>query len=265
MPTTPSSSSSGMTFFSTERQQRAFGMLVLVLLLCASGWFLARTRNLLAEHDEIGRPTSIRDTISIDGEGKAVGKPTLARVDLGLYTEGTDVPSIQSENTRKMNTITEAMKTLGVSVDDMQTNNYVITTRYDYSQNGKQRVIGYAVSQNMNLKVRDLSKVGSVLAQAGELGANQVNGVQFTIDDPSQLEQEARRKALENARAKAKELADAMGVRLVRVVTFSEAAASPMPMVMNYRKDADSAAQPPEIQPGSLDVSSRISVTFEIK
>ncbi len=262
MPTTPSSTA---TFFSTERQQRAFGALTLLLLLCASGWFLARTRNLLAEHEEIGRPTNVRDTISIDGEGKAVGKPTLARVDLGLYTEGADVPSIQAANTRKMNAITDAIKELGVSADDMQTNNYVITTRYDYSPNGQQRVIGYAVSQNMNVKVRDLSKVGSVLARAGELGVNQVNGVQFTIDDPSQLEQEARRKALENARTKAQELADAMGVRLVRVVTFSEAVAAPMPMVMNYRKDAESAAQAPEIQPGSLDVSSRISVTFEIK
>ncbi len=246
---------------------QAFGLLtavslMLVLYLGVLSW------NAVATHDTIGREPHGRDTITIDGEGKVSGTPTLAEVSLGLYSEGMDVPVVQDDNNKKVNAIIAAMKALGITEADLQTSQYNISPKYDYTD-GQQRVIGYTVSQSVTVKVRDLTKVGTVLARAGEAGANQVNGLNFTIDDPTQIQQEARKEALEDARMKAKALADAMGVRLVKVVTFSESSGTPGPIPLAYRAfDKEMLASqvaPPDVQPGQLDVTSRISVTFEIR
>lgn len=216
------------------------------------------------EAKEVGHVARDRDTITIAGNGKIASKPDLAVVNLGLYSEGKEVPVIQDENSRKVNAIIVALKQLGIAEDDMQTSNYNISPKYDYTD-GTQTVAGYTVSQNLSVKVRDLTKVGTVLSQAGNVGANQVNGVNFSIDDPSELKIQARAKAIEDARKKADELAKAMGVSITRVVTFSENSSNmPTPPVYTFRAE-DVAAQAPDIKPGSLDVEADISVTFEIR
>jgi hypothetical protein len=223
----------------------------------------------IAEYREVGHEPSGRDTITIDGEGKVSGQPDLAQVDIGLFTEGADVPSAQEQNSEKVNAIVRALQELGIAREDIQTNNYSIMPRYQYDE-GRQTVIGYAVSQNVSVKVRDLSSVGTVLSRVGQLGANQVNGVQFTIDDPSSLKQEARKLALEDAEMKAEELAEALGLKITRVVGFSESSGSiPPPMPFASREfdglGAGGDMAIPEIEPGSLDVTSFVSVTFEIR
>ena len=255
------------SFWPSWKENGSFAALLTILLLALSALGGMKAWNAYTEHDSIGRVLRDRDTITIAGEGKVTGKPTLAQVDVGLYSEGADVPAVQQDNAKKVNAIIDAMKGLGIADADLQTNNYNIYPRYDYT-NGAQKVIGYAVSQNLGVRVRDLSKVGVVLTQVTQAGANQVNGVNFTIDDPTELKQEARKKALDDARKKAQELADALGVKVVRVVTFSESSVTPGPVPYNYRglsATASAAPAAPDIQPGVLDLSSTISVTFEIR
>lgn len=220
-----------------------------------------------AEYKEVGHEPRGRDTITLDGEGKVSGTPDLAKVDIGLFTEGEDVPSTQDANTQKVNAIVGALRDLGIAGADIQTNNYSISPRYQYEE-GRQMVIGYTVSQNISVKVRDLSQVGAVLSRVGQLGANQVNGVQFTIDDPSSLQQEARKLAIEDAQEKAQELAEALDLEVVQVVSFSEASSSPQPPQPFAAREFDAvggSGGAPDIEPGSLDVNSRVSVTFEIR
>lgn len=218
----------------------------------------------VAEYKQIGRAPAERDTITITGEGEVSAAPDVAQIDIGLFTEGSDVPQIQQANAAKVNAIIAAMKGLGIAEADMQTSNYSISPRYQYDE-GKQTIIGYTVSQNLSVKVRDLSRIGSVLAKAGELGANQVSGVTFTIDDPSELEQQARIEALAEARRKADQLAAALGVRIVRVVSFSESSGGLPPPIPIARGLEAADAVAPDIRPGSLDVTSQVSVTFEIR
>ena len=221
----------------------------------------------LLESHQVGFAPRVPNTFTINGEGKVSGQPTLAQVSLGLYSEGMDVPKVQEANATKVNAIIAAMKQLGISGDDLQTANYSIQPKYQYTD-GNQIIVGYTVSQSVNVKVRDLTKVGAVVSKAGELGANQVNGVTFTIDEPSDLEQQARAEAIDDARKKADELARAMGVTIVRIVTFSETSGTPTPPPMYAFRDAAGAAPAPvapDIQPGSLDVTSNVSVTFEIR
>lgn len=225
----------------------------------------AETRNAFQQHDYIGKTG--RDTITIDGEGKVTATPDVARFSLGVQTDGATVKEIQAKNTTRMNSIIDALKGLGIENKDIQTSNYSITPRYDFP-NGKQTFIGYSVAQNVTVKIRNLDTVGAVLGKVGELGANQVGGIQFMIDDPQALQGQARLKAIEDARKKAEDLARAIGLTVVKVVTFSESSRSaPIPMMYNAMaaKMEGVAAPTPDIEAGSTDVISNVSVTFEVK
>jgi hypothetical protein len=220
----------------------------------------------LAEYRQVGLEPRGRETFTIEGEGKVSAQPTLAEVDLGLYSEGQDVATVQQANATKINAIIAALKQMGIAEADMQTSNYSISPKFEYTD-GVQNVVGYIVSQNLKVKVRNLSNVGAVLSRAGELGANQVNGVTFTIDEPAEVQQQARTEAIADAKKKAEELASAMGVRIVKIVTFSESTGGTQPPPIFGRGLDSAVAQEavPNIQSGALDVESRVSVTFEIQ
>lgn len=235
--------------------------IILIVFLGVQAW------KTTLEAREVGREPAGRDTITVVGEGKISAEPTLALVNLGLLSEGRDVPSTQEDNAKKVNAIITALKGLGIAEADMQTSNYSINPRYEYLD-GRQNIIGYSVSQNLAVKVRNLSQVGAVVSKAGELGSNQVNGITFTIDEPSAVEQVARKEAIQDAEKKARELANALGVKLVRVVGFSESTpGSPIPPIFYGRADSAQAVSniAPEIQPGELDVKANVSVTYEIR
>lgn len=242
-------------------------IVAIVVLLGLFAFLVAKTRNEIAVHRTIGRPADVRDMFTIEGEGKVSGTPTLAELSFGLLSEGSDVAKIQQENTTKVNAMIAAVKELGVAKADIQTSQYTINPKYDY-KDGTSKIIGYQVSQSLNLKLRDLSKIGDVLTKVGQMGGNQVNGPTFTIDDPSLLKQEARMKALEDARKKAEALSSVLGVKIGRVVTFTESSNNPGPMPVMYREmaamDAAVPVANPTIQAGSLDVMSNVSVTFEV-
>jgi uncharacterized protein YggE len=235
--------------------------IILIVFLGVQAW------KSVLEAYEVGHEPVGRDTIMISGEGKVSSKPTLAEVNLGLLSEGRDVPTTQDDNAKKVNAIIAALKAMGIAEADMQTNNYSIGPRYEYVD-GRQNIIGYSVSQNLLVKVRNLSQVGAVVSKASELGSNQLNGVNFTIDEPASVQQEVRKEAIVDAEKKAQELARALGVKIVRVVGFSESTpSSPVP-IYAYRDMAvapQAANIAPEIQPGELDIKANVTVTYEIR
>ena len=240
----------------------AIGLVSLALIVFLG----AETRNAWQNYYYIGK--SGRDTISIDGEGKVTAKPDVALVELGVITDAATVNLAQTQNTSKMNAVIDAVKVLGVEAKDIQTENYNIQPRYDYSTS-KQTLIGYEVSQNVAVKVRNLDKVGDIIAKAGDLGANQVGGMSFTIDDPKALQEQAREKAIDDAKSKADLLAKKLGLQVVRVVSFTESSGNVTPPMPYYAMDKAMAGAAPSVAPtveaGSQDVISDVSVTFEIR
>ena len=248
------------------KEQKILSFLSGAVLVMLALFLAMKVWNAGAEHDAIGRQPLQRDTITIEGDGKVVSPPTIGQTDLGVYSEAKDVITAQKDNTDKMNTIQSAMQKLGIKKEDLQTSSYGVSPKYSWANN-TQTLTGYMVSQTLTVKIRDLTKIGEVLAQAGSLGVNQINGVNFSIDDPSSVKQQARRKAIEDARSKADELASTLGLHVVRVVNFSESPSeSSRPYLSMMEATAmKSAPSVPDIQPGTTDITSHVSVTYEIQ
>ncbi|MEN9557966.1 MAG: hypothetical protein RL141_335 [Candidatus Parcubacteria bacterium] len=242
------------------------GVLLAVLCLFVG----LKSWNAYAEHSRIGVAVRDRDTIAVQGTGKVTASPDLALVNLGVQTEADTVRAGQDENTKKMNAIVAMLKASDIKADDITTGQYSISPRYNWDS-GKQELVGYTVDQSVSVKIRDLDAVGETLAKAGDLGANQVGGIQFTIDEPESLEDEARSKAITDATEKAKVLADQLGLQIRKAVSFSESTGgypAPYPMLAERAYDAmnmgGAAPVAPDIQAGSQDVISNVSVIFEV-
>ena len=136
-----------------------------------------------------------------------------------------------SENTKNMNAVIDSVKKQGVEEKDLKTTGFYISPRYEWYEagtcipacpNGKRVLVGYEITQSLEVKIRDLSKIGEIIQEATNSGANQVGDLQFTIDKEDELKAQARKDAIDEAKNKAKELASQLGVKLVRITNFSE-------------------------------------------
>ncbi len=227
----------------------------------------------------IGAGVPATNTISVSGYGEAFGAADIATFNFSVVSEKSTVAAAQTEATAKINAISKYLKDAGVAEKDIQTTDYSVNPQYDYQTQvcaagvycpgGKQVLRGYEVRQTTTVKIRDTAKAGDLLTGVGTKGATEVSGLNFTFDDPNKLQDDARGKAITDAKKKADELAKQLGVRLVRVVSFSENGGG-YPGPMYYAKDSAvgmgaTAAVAPEISVGQNKVQSNVSVTYEIR
>lgn len=245
------------------------GLFVSTLLIALTVLVGFMARNEAREYKYIGVPEDVRNTITVSGTGEVTAIPDIATVNLGTTVERVEVADAQEENTRIMNRVYDILEEEDVAKEDIKTTSYTISPRYDYDRKtGKQTLRGYEVSQNVTVKIRDLDDIGDILGAAGRSGVNQVGGINFTIDDPEALQDEAREKAFEDAKEKAETLSKVMGVKLRRVVSFNESGSPiPYPRYASAEKAfaIGDAAVVPDIAPGSTDISVNVSVTYEIE
>ena len=222
--------------------------------------------NMSKQHYYIGKNPDIQRTISIMGEGKVTAIPDIALVSLGLSTQKAKVSDAQTENSKAINSLIDKLKALGIAKEDIQTTDYSIYPNYDYS-NGKQTLTGYTVSQNVQVKIRQTDKVDDVLKIAGDLNLNQIGGLTFTIDNPESYKQQARIKALENAKAKADALAQIMNVKLGKVISFSESGSgipTPYPMYAKSEVSGMGGGPAPTVEAGSQDIIIDATISYEL-
>ncbi|MBI4134711.1 MAG: SIMPL domain-containing protein [Candidatus Sungbacteria bacterium] len=248
---------------------RAWKYLFLIILMGVFSFAaLAWAANQIKAFRFVGSNPTLTRSISVAGEGKVYVRADLAMVQLTVSSDAGqgDLGAVQERNANKANAVTEYAKSRGVKEEDIKTVNYSITPRYNYSQYG-QEFLGYNVRQDIQLKIRDLSKVGEILKGAVSSGANEVSQLQFTVDDPKSPEEEARMKAITDAKAKAEKLAEALGVRLVRVTNFSESGGGVPPPV--YYREAVALGKGgggvPDIQIGQNEVQLYVILTYEIE
>lgn len=250
-------------------QSQLFMILVAAILGLTVIWQVAKILNEFKAGQYIGKPTTMRDMITITGDGKVKAIPDVATVSVGLSTEKKTVPEAQKENTDKFNRLLDEMKKYDIKKEDLQTTDYRINPVYDYTPNKGSTIRGYEVYQSVRVKVKNLDKLGDILTAAGQGGANQVSGVSFAVDDPEKLKQEARELALQNAQDKAKSLAKISGVKLGRIVAFNEYESSPPPPpypFFGYAREGlgGGDVSAPALEKGSLEIQITATVSYEI-
>ncbi len=238
------------------------------LLTIGTIYLAILSMNAWKANDYIGVSEEQRHSITVTGEGEVIGVPDIAKIQLGCSVEKKTVAAAQEDNTEKINNIVEKLKNdFDIDEKDIKTSNYSIYPQYNWLE-GRQTLRGYQVSQNIDIKIRDLDEVGEILQVSGDLGLNQVGSLSFEIDEPEDLKQEAREKAIKKAKEKAESMADIVGVNLGRIINFSEYTDTPTAIYESAYKSIgmgggfDEAT--PSIEAGSTEIKITVTIEYEI-
>ena len=216
--------------------------------------------------------TNEQDRFSVVGSGTVYAKADIANLEVGLKTGAkTTAAEATVDSTKKMNDIVTALKTLGIDDKDMQTSNYNLNPVYNYTNDKGQVLVGYEVTQNLTLKIRDLTKIGDVIAKTTEKGANQIGNINFTIDDEFALKNQARELAIQKAKEKAVMIAQQSGMKLGEVKSVVENSDQTPPIMFNYtnaKVDAQASGaviSSPSIQTGQNEIKVDVTLVYEVK
>jgi uncharacterized protein len=213
-------------------------------------------------------------SFSTSAEGKVVAIPDIAQFSFSVVTQGgINLQDTQNENTNTANAAIAFVKSKGVDAKDITTQGYNVEPRYQYFDcSGRQNVVcppyeivGYTITQSILVKVRDFDTIGDLLSGVVQNGANTVSQLSFTVEDPAELENQARGKAIAKARDKAKSIAKAGGFRLGKLLSINEGSYYPMPMFSGAEAKGGATPASPTIEPGSYDVTINVSLTYEIR
>ncbi|NNC92578.1 MAG: SIMPL domain-containing protein [Acidimicrobiia bacterium] len=201
--------------------------------------------------------------ITVSGEGRVAGTPDTLTLTIGINLERDTVAQATDDAARLATDLIDALQGEGIEEADIQTANYSIYPVYDY-RNDSRRLIGYRVSNDVRVKIRDLDRAGEIIDSASAQGGDEVvvQGLGFSLEDNELLVIAAREAAWQDAQGKAEQLARLAGVALGTPTTISESFSAPPPIQrLAYAEDAAAGASTP-IQAGELDVSVTIQVTF---
>ena len=203
--------------------------------------------------------------ITVVGQGTAYGQPDQATVVVGVESFAASVAEATTQNQTTLDAVMAALTAAGIAAEDIQTTNYSLYAEQTYGENGPTGIAGYRVSNQVNVKIRDIALVGDVLAAVTEAGANAIYGVNFAVADPAALEAEARALAMQDAANRAASLAELGSVSLGEVVVISEVVGAPvMPYGGGYAME-QAASAAPGISPGQLSYQVQVQVTYSIQ
>ena len=241
----------------------AIGVLICVLLAAILAIQLV---GCAPAHSQATSASSER-SITVVGEGKVSAKPDVAQAQIGVEVFAPTVQEATRENNERMGAVMAKLKELGIAEKDIQTSSYSIYSERRYpeaplSEGEPEEEITYRVSNMVQVTIRQLDQVGEIIDEAVAAGANSVYGVSFAIDDPSELQGEARTLAIANAKTRAEELAQLAGVKLGPVMVVSEVIGAPG--FRGYGGGELAMPMAPPISSGELELTLQVQVTYAI-
>lgn len=203
--------------------------------------------------------------LSISAQAEASRAPDIAMLSTGVVTQAADANAAMRANAEQMSKLTTAIKAAGIADRDVQTSGINLNPQYRYAENQPPVITGYQASNTVNLKVRDIGKLGQVLDALVASGANQINGPTFEIEDAEGVQDEARAAALKKAQQRAEVYAASLGMRVRRIVSISEGGGfqAPSRPMMAMRAMADSI-QTTSVSPGESTLAANLDVVFEL-
>lgn len=219
------------------------------------------------------------NSISVSGEGEMVAPPDVAMFSFSISADARSVSEAQGTVTSKMDAILEGLEAMGVEEKDIKTTDYSIWPKYKYEPlictptycpPSRQVEDGYTVTHGVSIKIRKTEEAGEALALVGGLGATNLSGISFVVDDPDKILEEARALAIADAKEKAEALSKDLGVRLVRVVSFYDNTGGGVPyygeaMGMGGDMVRDVKAPAPTIPMGENKIIVNVTVVYEIR
>jgi len=214
----------------------------------------------------ISQNVRMRNSIVISETGEVYAKPDLAVISFAVVNEAESVTDAMNENSAVMNDVIKAVKDQGIEDKDVKTTSFNIYPRYEYSEGtyGKRILVGYEVTQELQVKIRDLGKIGTIIERAADSGANRVDNLYLTIDSQDELKKQAREQAIAQAKTKAEELTLQLGVKLGKIVSFNENFYVPRYDTQVSMMEGIGGGEVPDIQTGENKISVSVVITYEI-
>lgn len=200
--------------------------------------------------------------ITVTGEATIEATPDMATVSLGVTTDGATAAEAMAANTKALQAVIDRLKAAGIEDRDLQTSNLTLNPNWvGYDSGSTPKIAGYVASNMLNVRVRALNSLGTVLDASIADGANTLNGITFDLSAPRPAQDEARKAAVEDAKARATLLVEAAGASLGKIVSITENAGygSGMPM---FRAEASAAPVP--VASGQIGLTSSVTISFEI-
>ena len=264
---------------------------IILLGLALTVWVIVKIAGDVRAFHYIGE-TNGPATINVSGTGDIVATPNIATFDFTVTNEAASVADAQTKTTAKMNSITDFLKKNNIAAADIQTTDYSIYPQYEYQNYAcpvynsassvegsissgvaiptpvcppSQSVLtGYNVSESITVKIRDLSTAGTILSGIGEFGVTNVSGLSFTEDNVDALTKQAEQKAISDAKTNASALAKNLGVKIIRLVSYSNQE-SPMPVMYAMASGVNSKAAVPEISAGQNKITANVTLVYEVR
>jgi uncharacterized protein YggE len=222
----------------------------------------------------LASPAFAVGAIQMTGHGEVMATPDTAYVTSGVTSQGATAQEALAANTKDMAALIDVLKASGVAGEDIQTSGFSVNPNYVYSDqkdaNGYQlppKIVGYTVTNSVTVHVRDLAILGTMLDKEVSVGANTINGINFAVEDPSELYAQARRAAFADAKGKAELYAEAAAVQLGAIQQINEQQGYTQPpqpyMVKAMAATADRSAPVP-VEAGQLTFTIDVNVNWDI-
>ncbi len=206
--------------------------------------------------------------LTVSGSGEVKAAPDRAALSTGVVTRERSAAAALAGNARAMNAVFDTLRRAGIAEKDIQTSNFQVSPQYSADKpgtNAPPRVVGYEVSDTVNVTVEDLGRLGPTIDALVAAGSNQIDGPTFSIADPKPLLAKAREDAVKDAVARAQAYAGAAGVTLGPIASIYEgggaATIEPTGRMMSMLK----SAAPTPIAAGEESVTATVSISWEIR
>lgn len=203
-----------------------------------------------------------RPSVDVTGEGIAYITPDQVTINVRVENTGRDPKSVKQENDRIVSQVFSAIKKLNIDDKDVKTDYIRLNKNYEFNT----KSYNYAANQSIAIRLKDLSKYENLMNALLESGINRIDGVAFGAENEDALKEEARVKAMQNAKAKAQTYAGVLSQEIGKALKISEfqQTNSPQPMYRAMAMDSEMAGGQQTIAPGEMEISVRVNVSFEL-
>jgi uncharacterized protein len=206
-------------------------------------------------------------SIRVTGDARVTAKPDRVQIDIGVTTRAPQSQDAATQNARQVEAVLAAVRKAAGPAAVLKTISYSLNPNYQFHPNGGEPTIdGYTANNVVQVTLDELGKIGSVIDAATQAGANHVQGIQFTLRDQAAVRAQALREAATRARAEAEVLAEALGLKVGRVLSVEESSPGivPVRVLAGAPRAMVTAAASTPVETGTLDVTANVTLSVEV-